>query len=500
MDVEVVVCSSSGKPIFHYERPSRGSAHDASTSTTCTSSSSCVSTAKSSFVSSLQGLLSFVSCMQHEELQELETDGCRCFFQTRENLTFAVILRSPSAHPSTGSDSADAVPDVTTDSLQRLIHLLHSQILFVLTERGLDVLRRQPGYDLRELLSGTERVMAALCDRWATDPTLRFHDLGVAFVRLAPGHRMVVTRALEYEPSGASLTSSSSASAGGGGGGTGAMICGIVLAKKQIVAVSHPNKKQFNILVDDLLLLLNFVYHTPSLAKSETWTPICLPSFNSSGFLYAYVVFLTADICLLLLSSQQSPEQFHSFHAKKEFIADQLAQAGTIDAIHDAVQSQSEPGSARWQPHGDLPLLSHFIYKNELTGECATSELEFPFDNEDVATNTLLLNQYAKLHHVMYPFVKAHKSQAIGKRRSSNLKQGAIASRMTFARSEHGLFIGMCTDEHRLYACFDSLTSVTEARQQCQVLAERLRYDDELVSPPFFVTGFGGGSSRSLWP
>lgn len=31
----------------------------------------------------------------------------------------------------------------------------------------------------------------------------------------------------------------------------------------------------------DLLLLINFVYHAPSLAKSETWTPVCLPSFNS---------------------------------------------------------------------------------------------------------------------------------------------------------------------------------------------------------------------------
>jgi hypothetical protein len=30
-----------------------------------------------------------------------------------------------------------------------------------------------------------------------------------------------------------------------------------------------------------LLLLLNFVYHTPSLAKSETWTPICLSNFNA---------------------------------------------------------------------------------------------------------------------------------------------------------------------------------------------------------------------------
>lgn len=262
----MVVCSVSGKPIFHYERPCAGaglSAHGAAARTSHNtdrlqhpgdpSNNSDVSTAKSSFVSSLQGLLSFVSCVQHEELQEVETDRCRCFFQTRENLTFAIILRTAAASKGDDASSgreAETVPDISTDALQRLIQVLHSQILFVLTDRGLDVLRRQPGYDLRELLNGTERVMTSLCDRWATDPTLRFKDLGVSFVRLAPDHRIAATRALAYEPP--TSASSSSAASGGGDGAASvsAMICGILLANKKVVAVSQPNKKQFSILVD----------------------------------------------------------------------------------------------------------------------------------------------------------------------------------------------------------------------------------------------------------
>lgn len=270
MDVEVVICSASGKPIFCYERRCRRPSDAAvnTATTTASSSTSGVSTEKSSFVSSLQGLLSFIACMQHEELQQVQTNGCRCFFQTRENLTFAIVLRA-SAVPQAparsgdghdhGEDDADTVPDVPLECLQRLIQLLHSQILFVLTERGLDVLRRQPGYDLRDLLNGTERVMTALCDRWASDPALRFRDLGVSFVRLAPDQRLAITRTLEFDPSLSSLhmsssaTSSSSAAVASGGASeitASAMICGVLLARKKIVAVSQPNPKQFGVLID----------------------------------------------------------------------------------------------------------------------------------------------------------------------------------------------------------------------------------------------------------
>ncbi|KAG2993201.1 hypothetical protein PC119_g18507 [Phytophthora cactorum] len=376
MELDVVVCSTSGKPIFR---------HRVSTSDTKRPSEEDDSST-SSFTSSLQGLLSFVACTQHEELLELQAAECQCVFRSSESLTFAAIC------------------------LQHLLQLLQNQILFVLSDRGLDVLRRQPGYDLRELLNGTERVTRSLTELWATSPTLRFKDCGVPFVRLKPERRREVTRALELEENTATPT----------------MICGLLLAKEQVVAIAQPNKKQFSILVDDLLLLINFVYHTPSLATSETWTPICLSNFNAQGFLYAYVVFLTSDVCLLLLSSQQSPEQFPHFQAKKEFVAQRLEDIGAMEEIDSSIQNHSE-----WQPHSDLPLLHHFIYKNELTGECAEPDLTFPFDDKDFGTRVQLLNQYAKLQHLMFPTPadpQTRESQVLGKRLSS--LQDTTAARM----------------------------------------------------------------------
>lgn len=527
LELDVVVCSTSGKPVFR---------HRLSTSTTsCPSEEDDSST--SSFASSLQGLLSFVACTQHEELLELQASGCRCVFRSSDNLTFAAIERD--VHEDNGVHNGET-PSFASECLQHLLRLLQNQILFVLSDRGLDVLRRQPGYDLRELLNGTERVTRSLTELWAATPTLRFKDFGVPFVRLKPERRREVSRALEFEAARENSTS--------------AMICGLLLAKEQVVAIAQPNKKQFSMLVDgrrrllvrggrrresftdtlgwvcwcccvDLLLLINFVYHTPSLATSETWTPICLSNFNARwvsdhglslcadmfplvgllcfvslgrGFLYAYVVFLTSDVCLLLLSSQQSPEQFPHFQAKKEFVAQRLGEIGAMDEIGASVKNHSE-----WQPHSDLPLLHHFIYKNELTGECAEPELAFPFDDGDFGTRLQLLNQYAKLQHLMFPTPaepQTRESQVLGKRLSS--LQEATAARMVYERSDSGLFVGMCSADYRLYVWFASLATISDAREQIQVLLDRLRHDEELMSVALFLSssGFPSVSSLAMWP
>ncbi|KAF4321387.1 hypothetical protein BBO99_00004949 [Phytophthora kernoviae] len=258
------------------------------------------------------------------------------------------------------------------------------------------------------------------------------------------------------------------------------MICGLLLAKEKVVAVVQPNKKQFSVLVDGryLLLLINFVYHTASLAKSETWTPICLSNFNAH--------------------SQQSPEQFPYFQAKKAFVARRLEEMGAMTAIHTSIQSHS-----LWRPHDDLPLLHHFIFKNELTGECAMPELSFPFDGEDFGTCVMLLNQYAKLQHLMFPTpaeVQNRESQVLGKRLAS--LQEATAARMVYERSDTGLFVGMCSADCRLFVWFDSLATVPNAREQMQVLLDRLRHDEELMSVALLLSsnGFPSVGSLAMWP
>lgn len=52
---------------------------------------------------------------------------------------------------------------------------------------------------------------------------------------------------------------------------------------------------------------------------SESWTPLCLPKFNDSGFLHAYVCFVAADVCLLLISTKQ--DSFYQLsNCKREIV------------------------------------------------------------------------------------------------------------------------------------------------------------------------------------
>lgn len=51
-------------------------------------------------------------------------------------------------------------------------------------------------------------------------------------------------------------------------------------------------------------LIFNLIECSESFKTAESWTPICLPKFNTNGFLYAHVSYLAEDCqaCLMLLS------------------------------------------------------------------------------------------------------------------------------------------------------------------------------------------------------
>ncbi|ETN23644.1 hypothetical protein PPTG_20682 [Phytophthora nicotianae INRA-310] len=73
---------------------------------------------------------------------------------------------------------------------------------------------------------------------------------------------------------------------------------------------------------------------------------------------------------------------------------------------------------------------------------------------------------------------------------------------MVYERSDTGLFVGMCSVDYRLYVWFDSLATIPDAREQMQVLLDRLRHDEELMSVALFLssTGFPSVSSLGMWP
>ena len=66
---------------------------------------------------------------------------------------------------------------------------------------------------------------------------------------------------------------------------------GILLAGERVVALAEPRAHALH--AHDVLLLSSFVLGSDSFrAAAESFSPICLPRFNPSAFLHAYVRFL----------------------------------------------------------------------------------------------------------------------------------------------------------------------------------------------------------------
>lgn len=193
-----------------------------------------------------------------DELRTFSGDGVRFAFLVTRHLIYVAITRR---------DEPDA-------ALRSQLELLHQQILSVLTASQLDRIFTRAGsnYDLRRVLAGNEAALDHLCD------SLVHTDLCVLFggamrvLRIRQTYRRAIESVLAEVRTPNVLY---------------AMLChdGV------LVTVMRP--KQHSLYPSDLRLLLQTVYR-PGVrqAGDEHWIPICLPKFNSSGFLHCYTRYL----------------------------------------------------------------------------------------------------------------------------------------------------------------------------------------------------------------
>lgn len=76
--------------------------------------------------------------------------------------------------------------------------------------------------------------------------------------------------------------------------------------------------KKYFIHPADLHLIQNLVDSSESFKMVESWTPICLPKFDSNGFMHGHVSYLSEDCqaCLLLLTVDR--DVFHTLSDAKQ--------------------------------------------------------------------------------------------------------------------------------------------------------------------------------------
>ena len=163
--------------------------------------------------------------------------------------------------------------------LLKQLGLLYQHIVFQLTETALlQAFHANPGYDLTRMLAGTEQSAIGLI-RDASYGLKLVLD-AVPVLRLSSKITNRIERVLKE-------------------GWSSSIAFKVLFSQERVVHVAGKPGLQ----AVDLMLLLGFVQNGPQ--HQETWLPLCLPGFNSSGHLQTYCNYLDESTCLLILTYDQ---------------------------------------------------------------------------------------------------------------------------------------------------------------------------------------------------
>lgn len=189
---------------------------------------------------------------------------------------------------------------------------VYNQIISVLTQSQLNrVYDQRRNFDLRRLLTGSERLIDHLLNFMDREPA--FFLGAIKCLPLLPSMRSSITQTiiqtcakikvrkvlgelLTYEININILLSLKKKYIFQN------LVFAILLANNQLVTLVRMNK--FFLHPMDLHIIQNLVDSSESLKTAESWTPICLPKFDSNGYMHGHVSYLSEDCqaCLLLLT------------------------------------------------------------------------------------------------------------------------------------------------------------------------------------------------------
>jgi len=280
----------------------------------------------------MQALVSFVAD-SGDAIRSIGAGGTQVVFLAKPPLIFVAVSRR-------GLSQAQLTVQLT---------YIYNQILSVLTAAQLDkIFETRRNYDLRRLLLGSERLMTHLSAAMDADPS--FLLSAVRCLPLAAATRDTVSESIVRFAGKVPDT-----------------VFGILIADNQLVTLVR--MKKYYIHPADLHLIFNLINSSENFKLSESWTPICLPKFDSGGFLHAHVSYLTdtSPACLLLLSLERNA--FFDLSAARGKIVERLERHGCVQAIETAIQGASYTCRSI-----DLPEIRHFLYKSRTSAQFTSPE------------------------------------------------------------------------------------------------------------------------------
>ncbi|CAO3609153.1 unnamed protein product [Cunninghamella blakesleeana] len=280
---------------------------------------------------------------------------------------------------------------------------LYNQVLSVLTSSQLTkIFEQRVNFDLRPLLGGTEVFLDSLSTSFNNDHSFMLGALQVLRlnknIREQAGHILSKGKAKD-------------------------ILYAMIIARDKLITLLRPRKHSLH--PSDLHLLFNMLTGSTTFRSAESWTPLCLPKFNSKGFLHAYICYIEKDVSVVMIST--SKDSFFDLSQWK----DKLVKGLSTENILQSIQKSSE----QHYTIADIgiPKLLHFMYKSK-------SHIQFT-SPAYTGAYTDSINQKRLYRLYQYAFDRIHT-------RARPLK-------LYFHRGENEVLLGWITSTFELYVIYD---------------------------------------------
>lgn len=338
------------------------------------------------------------------------------------------------------------------ESLKDQLELLYGQMVLILTKSVDRCFEKNPKYDMTPLLGGTDAVFSSLIHSFNWNLGTFLH--AYTCVPLAYATRQAAAAIFQDV-----------ADSG--------VLFAILMCRHKVICLVGAQKASLH--PDDLLLLSNFVMSSESFRTSESFSPVCLPRYNSMAFLHAYVHYFDVDTYLIMLTT--SSDAFYHLKDCRTRIETVLFNANVLVEVQ---RSMVEGGlqvedlhidrdfhTRSVAPHLGHPIqaaessqglrhvlkglggpagLWHFIYRSIYLDQYVSSEFSSPINSFDQQKR--LCRAYQKIYASMHEKgVGAHKTQ--------------------FRRDDNYALLCWVTQDFELYAAFDPLADKAMAIKVC---------------------------------
>lgn len=358
-----------------------------------------------------------------DNLRSIETPGCRFVFVSRGPLYLLAICRT----------------EEPEESLRAQLHFLYSCIVFFLSAKVLQGLERDPGMDVRAQMGGTREALIGVIRNANRSLAIQMMANPVLPLPQKPRSRLsALVRSVKVPD----------------------LVYGIVLAGAYVVSIVQPKRATHALAPSDLMLLVNFVRET-SVRGGESWVPVCLPELADTGFLHAYIAYVTDDVCVVLVSSKSTQEHFLSVSAAKNHLVKSLN--GPENKLLREVMRMYKTQETVGVTVEGLDGLQHFVFRWEESSQLTF--MSYPERFSEHKPRKRLLRRYMGVYY--------------------RLTAPGCTSRQLFETTEFGTVAAVRAADGIMLAAFDRLVDAGLAHDHCEKLVSLIRHErGAFVCPP----------------